>query len=127
MNFIKTKKQFFVVWLIMVVGMSLALCYFTNDYEVSREVRDGNGKGDWHYEYTYYSFPEATLNNLKENWWEFIAIGVIVFVTLIRFIVDSEWDEAFKDRYGEGMTYWDRKNIDETLGIDRFNPNKKRR
>lgn len=124
MNFIKTKKQFFIVWLIMVIGMSFAWCYFTNEYKVTKEVKD---EKSWHYEDIYYSFPEATLNNLKENWWEFIAIGVIVFVTEIRFIADSIWDEANINRYGEGMTYWDRKHIDETLGIDRFNPTKKKK
>ena len=126
MSWIKTKKQFFITWLILAIGMSIALCYFTNKYKVSVEVKDGDGIGDWHYETIYYSVSEATINNLKENWFNFIIVFGVSFWILLRFVADSMWDEANKDRYGEGFNYYDRRNIDETLGVERFNPNKKK-
>ncbi len=124
MNWIKTKKQFFIIWLIMSIMGSIALCYFTNKYKVSVEVKD---KTSWHYETVTYSVPEATINNLRDNWFNFVIVFGVSFWMLLRFVADSMWDEANKDRYGEGFNYYQRRDIDETLGIDRFDYSKRKK
>lgn len=106
-------KKVLIFWIISSVALSILYCAVFNDYDVRTEVKDGQ------YEHTYYSVPEATLNTIVHKWYVFLGIIIICLFVSVDVVVDDEWDEANKNRYGEGFTYTQRKDIDKNLGVRR--------